>query len=1161
MKKYIKKIVISCICFLLVTTILAFTTFENLGNGFSVFGKTFLAGNEIQDNTCSLKFYWSDNPTNNSWKDTEEATVNVAFDSDDLWEPGKTEIRYFKVQNTDTCSFGYDFRVMIEDENLPQIADVLNVYFLNDVTSLQNSISGFTFKGSLSDCYIDTLYHCDELESGSYKICALAFVMDAAADNTYQGSANSLSFSILVNPLRLEEPEPELTGEFGISLPDRNILYRVGNNNTIPVSKIFYARDTSNGVNSNFDYNKITFRFPTSASDINNRIAGNAFAAYTKNSSTWDDGTLKFTNSGVVTVELLYDGDVKASINLEVVSGNNVYKATTSPSTTDGNTVLLCDVTVSGSSVTSGYTLYGNGFSLIDGRKTSASTTGTAGMITLSNGTLDNVRVIGYDYPELTTNGVSNPWYANCVSVRNGKNYILNSYITGCRYALHSTGTNKFLHCENTTISGGTYANLCCETGTVVLKDCTTSNSPTSSLRGLGLYIKNTQASVVLEETFNQYNWIRQDDFPDINGLKTIVSGLYGSGSSYPFCKTYNGTKYCNVGIVFFDEGTGFTEAVSRQHISDTATSDYHFYEKTAMGYTATLYDIYASGATDAMVQKSIFPDSEFNLEQYPTLPNTVFDYTNLNYIAKTADSNKYCYYDSNSETVYISFESTESSFSWNPMILTASKYGSSIPYTVTMNNQTYTGNISFTQSGDYTVKYSYTDLNLYYSPQAVNGSADYEKEVKINVTVCDPAVRTYPPEFTFGNGGTYNQGRKSVVANNKTYVMPDVTETSSSIGSTTIDGQTIFFPIVTVNPTGSNGNSSYSSGKGYYFAPAFSAVRIIDYNQDNGNVQYTYNTSATKWPHNNGATTGPNTDILSYVSGMPYEGSGGAGYRKFNSNNNGLCYTTNDYERNVSASSQTVCFRYKGNDGNDYYYYIKYSFTALTYKSGGCFAEGTDITLADGSTGKVEDITYSDRILSWNFFTGKAEGKDLCIIINHGENKYAVLNSVFSDGTVLRTIDEHGVFDATLNKFVYLSPDTYRQYLGHKFIKVDPSGSYSKVKLTDAYVTEEVTTAYSVTSDVNCNAVAQGILTIPPYDNFYNYFKVGRNLRYASRAFKKDIEKYGMYEYDDFKEYISYDVFKNFNLAYIKVSVGKGLITYDEIIGLIELYSGFLEN
>ena len=51
------------------------------------------------------------------------------------------------------------------------------------------------------------------------------------------------------------------------------------------------------------------------------------------------------------------------------------------------------------------------------------------------------------------------------------------------------------------------------------------------------------------------------------------------------------------------------------------------------------------------------------------------------------------------------------------------------------------------------------------------------------------------------------------------------------------------------------------------------------------------------------------------------------------------------------------------------------------------------------------------------------------------------------------------------------------------------------------------------------------------------------------------DIEKYGLYSYDEWKEYCDISVYEEYNIPVMKVGVLKGLYTKDYIIHLINEY------
>ena len=241
--------------------------------------------------------------------------------------------------------------------------------------------------------------------------------------------------------------------------------------------------------------------------------------------------------------------------------------------------------------------------------------------------------------------------------------------------------------------------------------------------------------------------------------------------------------------------------------------------------------------------------------------------------------------------------------------------------------------------------------------------------------------------------------------------------------------------------------------------------------------------------------------------------------------------------------------------DKNNEYDYTKFCEGTLEAAGdGGCVTSDTLITLADGNKKAVKDITTEDTILTYNFFTGEMEAKEVALVVNHGVDEYAVANLTFSDGAVLSIIAEHGLFDYDANKYVYISVDNMEEYIGHTFVKMDENG-YQPVTLEQVEKTYKVTEAYSLTSTSNANALAEGLLTVAPPDDFYNWMEMGGKLRYDTEQFQKDIETYGLYTFEDFGGLVTYEQFVELNGAYLKIPVEKGIFTWDYIVELIELY------
>ena len=221
------------------------------------------------------------------------------------------------------------------------------------------------------------------------------------------------------------------------------------------------------------------------------------------------------------------------------------------------------------------------------------------------------------------------------------------------------------------------------------------------------------------------------------------------------------------------------------------------------------------------------------------------------------------------------------------------------------------------------------------------------------------------------------------------------------------------------------------------------------------------------------------------------------------------------------------------------------------------CVTPDTLITLADGTQKEIQHLALGDMVLAWNFYTGKYEVMPVSLLQAHSTGIQNVLHLYFEDGTELKILGEHGVFDADLNTFVFIDEYDVENYIGHSFVKQD-GDSFTTVKLVDYEVTTEYTTAYTILSMDHYNVLAEGMFTVTPAhvgDNFFNPFDIGEDMKYDEEAVKADIEKYGLYTYEDFDHVLTYEQFVALNLGHFKVSVGKGYVTYDGLIYLIETF------
>ena len=161
---------------------------------------------------------------------------------------------------------------------------------------------------------------------------------------------------------------------------------------------------------------------------------------------------------------------------------------------------------------------------------------------------------------------------------------------------------------------------------------------------------------------------------------------------------------------------------------------------------------------------------------------------------------------------------------------------------------------------------------------------------------------------------------------------------------------------------------------------------------------------------------------------------------------------------------------------------------------SGICLIAGTMITLADGTKKAIENITYSDTLLAWDFDQGKfTTAKPLWI--KQGETGGAHNRLTFSDGTVLRTFDQHRIFNKQWGAFTYPMTDntplgtlTFNEH-GDEVMLVNKEQVFGRVEY------------YNVITDRHINLFSDSILTSCRLNNAYpivdmQFNKAGRTLR-----------------------------------------------------------------
>jgi hypothetical protein len=150
----------------------------------------------------------------------------------------------------------------------------------------------------------------------------------------------------------------------------------------------------------------------------------------------------------------------------------------------------------------------------------------------------------------------------------------------------------------------------------------------------------------------------------------------------------------------------------------------------------------------------------------------------------------------------------------------------------------------------------------------------------------------------------------------------------------------------------------------------------------------------------------------------------------------------------------------------------------AIQIYIGICLAEGTLVSLKDGVK-PIEDVDYNDDILVWNFDDGKFDiAKPLYIKKEETAREYNLLE--FSDGSYLKTIIQHRIFNKQAGRFTY--PMSEETPIGTITFNVKSE----EITLTNKSVISESVKSYNVITYYHMNLFGNGILTSIGYNNLY---------------------------------------------------------------------------
>ena len=931
--------------------------------------------------------------------------------------------------------------------------------------------------------------------------------------------------------VKVQKPEEKFVKKF----QNENYRYRVGNLNPVSLSSLFAKTE------DNVEIGKVNV--------VLENVSGNANGQYSNNSSDWKEGTITFSGTGVVNVSIEDDNCcIPTVLTLQVIDAVNATGATNA---TSNNVVLLNDCGFSSLEVSGGYTLYGNGFTMTCGSDSAALDMGYS-FVTLNNGILDNVQIVcpNFDYAVLYKSNMiesgnrsettDRTRYYNVKSgvMASGNSQILNSRISGARAAVNVTGGNVLI--DNSRIELGAVASILVgSANSLTLRDVTLVQEPTAStytpsktLMGFSvLFICDADgntAPVTLEGSLVQNAWVNESDNQYVPSAgQSIISTVLGKTEYLHDIDGDGKNESLNLGFAYMPES--LTSKVNATTITDNRTDKgdipYDYAEVSILNGKTYVYSYKNSNGTG---------DSYKDESKY--------------------DSNKYG--DIITVNYSVAADGLESGKSFGT------------------DGWVYELNVDLDKLSGYTLDFSKLEMS-------VNG------ELVTDYKVNGAAKPTSPVAVTAG-GVTYTLTAtvdgKDHVAIFKVTGTETSKESPSKISGPTTEG----FGVAKSYDGDWSGAADVLTGvKIKYWSVAENKYVEFDFSNFTvpGNAGKLNGTNSYwEYTHTNNDFTLKVTNTVAIhsgksVYGMPIRGTDGKLYFTISS--------TNGYV-GTGTSSRAITMQYEFTDNNggekltfthtfnisynkdDQYSYSDLSgsgkLTKLESSSSGgssssCVTPDTLITLANGKQVRVDSLTGNEQLLVWNLETGKLDSAPIMFVDSDPKAAYEVIHLYFSDGTDVKVISEHGFWDYDLNRYVYL--DRYAdKYIGHTFAKQNGS-KLAKVKLTDVVLETEVTTAWSpVTAGHLCYFV-NGMLSMPGgVGGLFNIFDVDpATMTYDYEAMAKDIETYGLFTYEEMNAMVplSKDMFNAAGGAYLKISIGKGNMTLDDLVAMIQRYSKYI--
>ena len=191
------------------------------------------------------------------------------------------------------------------------------------------------------------------------------------------------------------------------------------------------------------------------------------------------------------------------------------------------------------------------------------------------------------------------------------------------------------------------------------------------------------------------------------------------------------------------------------------------------------------------------------------------------------------------------------------------------------------------------------------------------------------------------------------------------------------------------------------------------------------------------------------------------------------------------------------------------------------------CLIEGTEISLWNGGTKKIEDVKYDDLLKVWSYDLGQfVPAYPIWMEKQHQSENYR--RSTFSDGTTLGTVGYHSVFSVDKGEFISVDSEDYRE--GIRILK-DVNGKLAPVTVEKIEIIEQPVNYYNVVSTRYYNVLANGALTADGMSIISNLYGFTADYRWPATRAQMMAQPGMLYDYSLLKDVVPYYAFKGLRI------------------------------